>query len=674
MKLRLWKIQFYWLIYILAFNNHNAVFSQNNEPVICNGSLIEVLDGKLSRLQLNPELGTFSREHFLNTTLDLDHVSALGFRWADQKFYGAFAFAIDTVKIFSLDLDGSHTIITTFVTESPYRIVSGAVTNDQQYLVMLEGRDTDLVLDASKPTFLHKINLENGLFTHERTTITTTGVAAGVFVGDIAFDPITNLAYGFDDENSRFITIDINSGTVDNTSLAVIDIPFDLLCSIFFDPFGRLFAADKNPAGVFLMEIDKVTGTVSATLIENAPPGTPSAQDGCSCPFTVALEQTLSIDTSLNCQEIEAVINIAYLSEVSTSGLTFRDSFPPNCIVKEVLRNPYGGEINGVGTNIISINNIFPPYGIDSIKLKLFIEEDVAEGNYLCQASISGLDLSAANDSRTTIYSDYPTTSELHDPTPFYVKNLEAFIPNTAYELCPNATISLQPIDDSFGLSFLWPDGSTADSYNVDTPGSYDVVIGNGCSEETFSLNVTRSLLEVNLGEDQAVFPGQTVLLEPEIVDLSAQQHTYQWISNDTTALECMTCAENLINPRLDITTVGVIISNQAGCTAEDEINIRLTRPVYVPNVFSPNNDGINDHFFAQTPEPVNFDYFRVFDRWGGLVFEQKEGATNDSQDGWDGRKKGAHLGSGVYVWTIALRYPGDVVEIISGDILLLLD
>lgn len=674
MKSRLKKIQFYCLI-LLFLVGHKFVFAQNNAPALCSGTLVEVLDGKLWRLQLDRASETFSRAQLLDTDLNLNGVNALGFRWLDQKFYGSLAIGIDTIKIFSLDLDGNYVIETSFVTERAYRIVSGAVTSDQKYLVLIEHRETDNIPDALKPTFLHKINLEDGIFTNERITLETTAADAGIFVKDIAFDPLTNIAYGYDSESSRITTIDINTELADNTSLAIIDIldlPYESLNSLFFDPFGRLLGASKTPAGVFVFEINKDEGTILNRYQEDALPGTSSFQDGCSCPFTVAMEQTLSKDTTLNCQELEALTHIAYLSEVNNNGLIFRDSFPPNCIVTEVLRNPYGGIVDGLGTNSISISNIFPSYGVDSIKLKLFIEEDVPEGNYFCQASLSGVDLSAVNDSRTIIYSDYPISKALYDPTPFFIQTLGTFSPQTSYELCANRSLTLKPLEHSTGLSFLWPDGSTTDHFIVDTPGSYDVVIGNDCSESLVTINVNSSLLDVSLGEDQDLFPGQSLLLVPEIVDVDFQSHTYQWLSNDTTALSCLTCAENLVTPQLETTIVQVLVSNLSGCVVEDEITIRLTRPVYFPTAFSPNKDGINDYFFAQTPTPVRFDYFRVFNRWGGLVFEQRDGVTNEEQNAWDGRKDGEPLENGIYVWTIALRYPGDVVEIVSGDVLLL--
>jgi len=67
---------------------------------------------------------------------------------------------------------------------------------------------------------------------------------------------------------------------------------------------------------------------------------------------------------------------------------------------------------------------------------------------------------------------------------------------------------------------------------------------------------------------------------------------------------------------------------------------------IYVPNAFTPNGDGRNDKFY---PVPVGIkalNYFRVFNRWGQLVF-----STNQLNEGWDGTLGGLKQGNGTFVW-----------------------
>lgn len=647
--------------------------AQTNEGFVCNGKLINTTHGRFYVVEIDQEQQLFSLSPFVNTLVQ--NADAIGYRWADQTFYGVIrSSATATASVFALKSDGSSEIVAAINAERPYRIFAGAVTNNQRYLVLLETRETDFLLDPSLPTYVHKINLEDGNYTQETITVAGIGENVGIGIGDIAFDPITDICYGFDGLTSRLVTIDIENDIIDNASFPVIDLPFDISAphGLFFDPFGRLYGTIKNPNGVFLFEIDKNTGSLHSVFQANELGGTTGGlEDGCSCPFTVAMEQTVSQDTFSNCQEFEAVARVAYLSSVNQNGLTFRDSFPPGCQILEILRNPYGGDITGLSTNVLTIQNISPEYGVDSLVLRVFIPEDLATGLHSCQASLVGLDLSAANDARTVVYSDYPPTKEKYDSTPFFLKSLEDFSPQTEYEICFEEEIVLKPLESSDGFEFQWADGTRADSFRVDMPGDYALTISNACEEFPLSIHVENSVLEIDLGEDQELFHGQSFLLEPQIMATGLIQ-SYQWASNDTTSLSCLSCPENNIMPSQELTTVGLTVTNEAGCTATDEVRIHLVRPVYGPNAFSPNNDGINDYFFLQTPSPIPFDYFRVFDRWGGLVFEKRDGITNFEQNGWSGFSKGTLHSSGLYIWVAALRYNGTELHVVKGEVLLL--
>jgi gliding motility-associated-like protein len=78
------------------------------------------------------------------------------------------------------------------------------------------------------------------------------------------------------------------------------------------------------------------------------------------------------------------------------------------------------------------------------------------------------------------------------------------------------------------------------------------------------------------------------------------------------------------------------------------KIKIRKGPAIYVPTAFTPNGDGKNDRF---TPQPVgikSYNYFRVFNRWGQIIFSSKQ-----LHHGWDGTINGATQPAGTYVWMI---------------------
>lgn len=93
-----------------------------------------------------------------------------------------------------------------------------------------------------------------------------------------------------------------------------------------------------------------------------------------------------------------------------------------------------------------------------------------------------------------------------------------------------------------------------------------------------------------------------------------------------------------------------VIVTDIAGCLGYDTVFVKAYAgpTYYTPNAFSPNGDGLNDIFRAIPVGIAKTDYFRVFNRYGELVFE-----TNQWLKGWDGNYKGKKQPMGVYVWII---------------------
>ena len=118
-----------------------------------------------------------------------------------------------------------------------------------------------------------------------------------------------------------------------------------------------------------------------------------------------------------------------------------------------------------------------------------------------------------------------------------------------------------------------------------------------------------------------------------------------------------------------------IVAEDEFGCTAALQVDIPAENcPVYVPNVFSPNRDGVNDFFAPLSSGVANVEVerFIVFDRWGGVVFEQASGLLGDSKFQWDGRKNGDLLVQGVYIYILELRYANEERVQLSGDVMLM--
>ena len=112
-----------------------------------------------------------------------------------------------------------------------------------------------------------------------------------------------------------------------------------------------------------------------------------------------------------------------------------------------------------------------------------------------------------------------------------------------------------------------------------------------------------------------------------------------------------------------------VMVTDAAGCTASDGVFVKVYDgpTYYVPNVFTPNGDGLNDIFRPIPSGMKSTEYFRVFNRFGQLVFQ-----TNKWLEGWDGKLKGKPADQGTYAWAIkGFDVNGRGVEM-SGTVILL--
>ena len=110
------------------------------------------------------------------------------------------------------------------------------------------------------------------------------------------------------------------------------------------------------------------------------------------------------------------------------------------------------------------------------------------------------------------------------------------------------------------------------------------------------------------------------------------------------------------------------------GCEAEDEIcyQVRRERHIYVPNVFTPNDDGENDFFTIYSDASVKeIRYLSVYDRWGEHLFIASGIPTNNDPLGWDGIFQGHPLNPGVFVWVAEVEFIDGEVILLKGDVTL---
>ena len=95
---------------------------------------------------------------------------------------------------------------------------------------------------------------------------------------------------------------------------------------------------------------------------------------------------------------------------------------------------------------------------------------------------------------------------------------------------------------------------------------------------------------------------------------------------------------------------------------------------IYIPNVFSPNDDGINDKFqiFGDNDKVAQVIKYLIFDRWGTHIFESFNFMLDSSTDWWEGRYKGKELNSGVFVYLIEIELQSGKTKVFNGAVLLI--
>lgn len=205
-----------------------------------------------------------------------------------------------------------------------------------------------------------------------------------------------------------------------------------------------------------------------------------------------------------------------------------------------------------------------------------------------------------------------------------------------------------------------------AESYHYRIVDNYDCVY-----EETINLNLPPAF-EINLGEDQFLELGESVDIQTII---SAPATNFQW--QPIHFIDCDNGCETFTLTPTESTFISLSATSlNNACVATDSIFIEVNklRKVYFPNAFSPNDNGINDYFtvFGSIPNISIVEELSIFDRWGGLVFQQKEFLPNDAKYAWKGQQKGEQLPVGVYTYVARIRFLDEALILYSGDVVLM--
>lgn len=192
-----------------------------------------------------------------------------------------------------------------------------------------------------------------------------------------------------------------------------------------------------------------------------------------------------------------------------------------------------------------------------------------------------------------------------------------------------------------------------------------------GCTTQQ-QLSLTEPLFKLNIQAppDTTMLLGDLLVGSPSVNTLTPV--VYEW--TPTIGLSCHQCKTPTIQAPESITYT-IKGTDILGCSDSSSftINVKNDVRVYIPNAFSPNGDGHNDVLMVYSPGDVQeVKSFRVFSRWGTLVFEQKHFLPNYEHYGWDGRFQGQLMNAAVFVYMAEVILIDGRTEIVTGDVTLL--
>ncbi|MFZ9956487.1 MAG: gliding motility-associated C-terminal domain-containing protein, partial [Flavobacteriales bacterium] len=272
-------------------------------------------------------------------------------------------------------------------------------------------------------------------------------------------------------------------------------------------------------------------------------------------------------------------------------------------------------------------------------------------------------------------------------------------------KVCDGEVVVLSSVAPA--ASYLWSDGSSNAQLNVNKSGKYSLTVtdSKGCkNSDQVEVNVV-PLPVVDLGDDQEICEGDSATLLVSDTDATyvwstgekssailvgssqsiilSQYYDTQCmvrdtaivvvvpypvstLGNDTTVcfgetlggaltIEASNFADNFLwsdgstNSNIAVSAKGtysVTMTNGKNCTTNDEIKVNefCKTSIFMPNAFTPNNDGTNDVFYVEGMYVEDF-HLLIFNRWGEVVFE-----SFDINNGWDGTVLGDKAQIDVYV------------------------
>lgn len=203
------------------------------------------------------------------------------------------------------------------------------------------------------------------------------------------------------------------------------------------------------------------------------------------------------------------------------------------------------------------------------------------------------------------------------------------------------------------------------------TPGNYEIRLQDAAGCEWSSGNILVAeppKLEINLGNDFEISLGDSAIVQAQILPNTGVLDTIYW-SPLMDSLRAGSTEQRFYPIKsVQITARAV---DTAGCAASDRIwvSVDQMRHVYIPNIIDPSSTTNNLASIFGGNDVEEVELFRIYDRWGTLLFEARDFQADGIQASWDGTYKGKLLPTGVYAYMARIKFKDGERELFKGDI-----
>lgn len=190
----------------------------------------------------------------------------------------------------------------------------------------------------------------------------------------------------------------------------------------------------------------------------------------------------------------------------------------------------------------------------------------------------------------------------------------------------------------------------------------------HNCFTDTASVHIrVMPLPVVSAGADAEIWSGESVSL-----NASGSNDVTQWNWQPEKYLSCYDCPDPVCTAPAETNYI-LTAKNQDGCLSRDTVFIKIdcaASHVFIPNIFTPNRDGVNDVFKISGIAIIR--HMVIYGRWGEKVFERNNFNAGDRASCWDGNFKGMESPSGSYVYFIEMECPTGGIFTRKGSVILI--